>query len=97
MSTEKIRELVNDVILRGKLAELETSDGTTKETNEQYIKVKGAIQFGEHPVCTKRFEMFAKEKTKSGKASKAYENLQKFVDIAVPMTLNKEDPTIVAV
>lgn len=96
MSNEKIRELTNDVILRGKLAELESSEGTTKETNESYIKVRGAIQFGEHPVCTKRFEMFAKEKTKNGKASKAYENLQRFVDVAVPMTLNKEDPTIVA-
>lgn len=95
MSTEKIRKLTNDVVLRGKLAELDVFEGTTKEKNEKYLRVRGAIQFGEHPVSTKRFDMFAKEKTSAGKKSAAYNNLQHFVDTAIPMTLNKEDPTVV--
>lgn len=76
--SDKIRSLTNRVTLVGKIAEFEVKTGKTKEKGIPYISMKGAIQFGDSKVLTKRFEKYAQESNKEGKESKAYPKLVEF-------------------
>lgn len=95
--TEKIRTLTNKVHLAGILAELDKSDireGVT-QNNIPYISFSGAIQCGETAVSTVRFRSFVKSKKSDGTDSKVYAKIKDWVKSAVPMTADKENPTMV--
>ena len=94
MNENEKLELINTTCLAGALAEIEVKMDETKE-KENYISIKGAIQFGDSPSEVRRFEFFSKELTKKGEISKKYENAVKFANDAVPMTKDKENPTMV--
>lgn len=76
--SDKIKELVNKVVLTGKLAEIEVTEGKNKD-KIPYISVKGAIQFGDSKTLTKRFEKYVQESNNDGKESKVYPKVQEFV------------------
>lgn len=91
--TEQIRQLVNNVVLAGKLAELKVTKGNTKK-NVPYISLKGAVQCGEDPVYTVRFRSFSQKTKADGTDSKMYSNLVEWAKKAVPMTKDKENCTM---
>lgn len=83
--SDKVRQMINKVILAGKVAELEVRKGTT-EKKVPYISVKGAIQFGEHKAQTRNFEKFVMEysikEDGSHKENKAYPKVVEWADKA---------------
>ena len=71
--SDKIKKLVNEVVLIGKVAEIEVKEGQTKEKGIPYVSVKGSIQFGEGKAETKKFDTFIQETNKDGKVNKKFE------------------------
>lgn len=70
--SDKIKTVVNEVHLAGKVAEIEVKTGVTKEDKIPYVSIKGAIQFGDTKVKTKRFETFVQQEKKGGGENKLY-------------------------
>lgn len=91
--SEQLRDFVNKIDVNGTLATMEVKEGNTAESGVPYISVKGSIQFGETGVETINFRSFALAKKADGTDSKAYANLAKWVENAVPMTDDKENAT----
>jgi len=71
--SDKIKSLVNEVRLAGKVAEIEVKTGLTDEKKIPYVSIKGAIQFGESKVKTRRFETFAQKEKSGGGENKLYD------------------------
>lgn len=94
-NTDQIRQLDNRVHFAGALAELgDVNEGVT-QAGVPYISFNGAIQCGPDPVYTVRFRSFVKSKKNDGTDSKNYTKIKEWVKNAVPMTKNKENPTMV--
>ena len=90
--SEQLRDFVNKIDVNGTLATMEVREGET-ENKVPYISVKGSIQFGETGVETLNFRSFALAQKSDGTDSKAYANLVKWVENAVPMTEDKAKAT----
>lgn len=90
-----IKKFDNNVVLAGKLAELDEVREADDKNGKHYISVKGAIQCGESTTLIRNFECFIYEKTKKNEDSKAYTNMKSWLKNAVPMTKNAESPTMV--
>ena len=77
--SDKVRQMTNQVILTGKIAEFEMKTGTVTNGESKgapYVSIKGQIQFGDHKAMTRAFERYVQEyRIKDGKKteSKAYE------------------------
>lgn len=72
--SDKIKQTVNNVVLTGKVAEIEKKEGKTK-AGIPYISVKGVIQFGGSKAESRHFEKFCQEyseKDGKKKENKAY-------------------------
>jgi len=81
--SDKIKsDIVNEVRLAGKVAEIEVKTGETKEKKIPYVSMKGKIQFGDDTVHTKRFESFIKEQKKEGGENKLYAPALKWANSA---------------
>ncbi len=76
--SDKVRQMTNQVVLTGKVAEFEMKTGTVSNGDSKgapYVSIKGAIQFGEHKAMTRSFERYVQEyRIKDGKKNenKAY-------------------------
>ena len=89
--SDKIRKLKNSVVLTGKIAELEVKRGVSATNKTNYVSIKGAIQFGEQPVYTRRFDTYQLEysidkETKERKNNKLYPRVMEFLG-----TFNERD------
>lgn len=77
--SDKVRQMVNKVVLTGKVTEFEKRVGTISSGESKgapYISFKGKIQFGEHKAMERSFERFVQEySVREGKKkeNKAYE------------------------
>lgn len=77
--SDKVRQMVNKVVLTGKVTEFEKRTGTIASGESKgapYISFKGKIQFGEHKAMERSFERFVQEySVREGKKkeNKAYE------------------------
>ena len=71
--SDKMKKVVNEVRLSGKVAEIEVNTGETKKKKIPYVSIKGAIQFGEDKVHTRRFETYVQEQKSDGGENKLYE------------------------
>lgn len=77
--SDKVRQMVNKVVLTGKVTEFEKRTGTISSGESKgapYISFKGKIQFGEHKAMERSFERFVQEySVREGKKkeNKAYE------------------------
>lgn len=77
--SDKVRQMVNKVVLTGKVTEFEKRTGTISSGESKgapYISFKGKIQFGEHKAMERSFERFVREySVREGKKkeNKAYE------------------------
>ncbi len=77
--SDKVRQMVNKVVLTGKVTEFEKRTGTISSSESKgapYISFKGKIQFGEHKAMERSFERFVQEySVREGKKkeNKAYE------------------------
>lgn len=77
--SDKVRQMVNRVVLTGKVTEFEKRAGTIssgESIGAPYISFKGKIQFGEHKAMERSFERFVQEySVREGKKkeNKAYE------------------------
>lgn len=78
--SDKIKAVVNEVHLAGKVAEAEVKTGLTKEDKIPYVSIKGAIQFGDTKVKTKRFETFVQQEKKGGGENKLYSPILAFAN-----------------
>lgn len=90
---EQIRDLANQVVLSGKLATL--SFDKKKKNDKDFLLVNGSVQFGEDPAETQYFRGYFNKLTKTGTESKKYLNALDWCTKAVPMTVDKDDPTFV--
>lgn len=76
--SDKVRQMTNQVILTGKVAEFEMKTGTVANGDSKgapYVSIKGEIQFGEHKAMARSFERYVQEyRVKDGKKTenKAY-------------------------
>lgn len=96
INNDQIRSLKNNVTLAGKLAELDPPKFGTTTNGVPYIRLKGAIQFDESSaVCTHSFTSFIKAKKADGSDSPNYTKVVEWVNKAVPMTKDKDNPTMV--
>lgn len=94
-NTDQIRSLTNKIHLAGALAELDPiKTGSTKD-GIPYIRLRGAIQCGPTAVYTRQFTAFIKSKKANGEDSENYNKVKKWAETAVPMTKNKDNPTMV--
>lgn len=93
MTTDKIRNLKNEVHLAGYLAELGEVRRGTDRNGVAYISFQGKIQCSEDKADTYSFRTYVPALKKSGEKSKLYETVDKWVEKAVPMTKNPENPT----
>lgn len=94
-NTDQIRQLDNRVHLAGALAELsDITEGNTS-TGIPYISFNGAVQCGIDAVYTVRFRSFVKSKKSDGTDSKNYAKIKEWAKNAIPMTKNKDNPTMV--
>ena len=92
--SDKIRKLKNSVVLTGKIAELEVKRGVSATNKINYVSIKGAIQFGEQPVYTRRFDTYQLEysidkETKERKNRKLYPRVMEFLEAAESNTVAK--------
>lgn len=94
-NTDQIRQLDNRVHLAGALAELSDINQGNTSAGIPYISFNGAIQCGPDAVYTVRFRTFVKSKKNDGTDSKNYAKLKEWAKNAVPMTKNKDNPTMV--
>jgi hypothetical protein len=94
-NTDQIRQLDNRVHLAGALAELSDINEGNTTAGIPYISFNGAIQCGADAVYTVRFRSFVKSKKSDGTDSKNYAKIKEWVKNAVPMTKNKDNPTMV--
>jgi len=79
---DKIKELINEVRLSGKLAEIEVKTGATKEKSIPYVSIKGAIQFGNDKVHTRKFETYVQQEKSKGGENKLYAPTLKWANSA---------------
>ena len=94
-NTDQIRQLDNRVHLAGALAELsDITEGNTT-AGVPYISFNGAVQCGTDAVYTVRFRSFVKSKKSDGTDSKNYAKIKEWAKNAIPMTKNKDNPTMV--
>lgn len=80
--SDKIKQTVNNVVLTGKVAEIEKKEGKTK-AGIPYISVKGVIQFGDSKAESRHFEKFCQEyseKDGKKKENKAYPKVVKWAN-----------------
>lgn len=96
MDSEQLRNLLNNVKLRGTLAELEVKEGTNKN-GIPYISLKGAVRFGETGVETKRFRTYVQAQNANGNENKTYPDIKKWADEAISEVDNKELATTVTI
>lgn len=99
ISSDQIRRLTNSVTLAGALAELDRSkirEGVDKN-GKKYISFRGAIQCGPTSVYTRSFRAYINATKADGSDSENYTRVKKWLDNAVPMTQDKENPTMVRV
>lgn len=94
--SDKIKKVVNAVTLIGKIAEFEYKTGVTKEESIPYVSIKGAIQFGDSKVQTKKFERYVQQRSKSkdgkeGKENKLYEKTLTFAKSVNSIASTKEE------
>lgn len=94
-NTDQIRQLDNRVHLAGALAELSDINEGTTSTGIPYISFNAAVQCGPDAVHTVRFRTFVKSKKNDGTDSKNYAKIKEWAKKAVPMTKNKDNPTMV--
>ena len=94
-NTDQIRQLDNRVHLAGALAELSDINEGNTTAGIPYISFNGAIQCGTDAVYTVRFRTFVKSKKNDGTDSKNYAKIKEWAKNAVPMTKNKDNPTMV--
>lgn len=94
-TTDQIRQLENKVHLAGALAELSDINEGTTSTGIPYISFSGMVQCGPEAVYSVRFRSFIKSKKSDGTDSKNYAKVKAWAKAAVPMTKNKENPTMV--
>lgn len=94
MSDQIKKKLENKAILAGKLLTLEKPVYGNKDGKE-YISFKGTVQCGESPVLTRNFDFFSFKEKKDGKASKAYESATKWLEEAIPASVNANQATMV--
>lgn len=77
--SDKVRQMVNKVVLTGKVTEFKKRTGTISSGESKgapYVSFKGKIQFGEHKAMERSFERFVQEySVREGKKkeNKAYE------------------------
>ena len=95
LNTDQIRDLDNRVHLAGALAELSDINEGTTSLGVPYISFNGAVQCGPDAIYTVRFRSFVKSKKNDGTDSKNYAKIKEWVKNAVPMTKNKDNPTMV--
>jgi len=96
--SDKIKELVNEVHLAGKVAEIEVKTGLTEEKKVPYVSIKGAIQFGDSKVKTRRFESFVQQTKKDGGENKLYSPTLTFANSAKSIAdVGYENATVVDV
>lgn len=98
VNVEQIRNLNNKVYLGGMLAELDKSQIRKGVGSDgvKYISFKGAIQC--HPddaAYTAYFSAFIKQMTKKGTESETYKKAIRWLEDAVPMTKDRNNPTFV--
>lgn len=53
---DKLRDFTNDIKMQGPLTELDVKRGKNEKTGNEWLRISGAIQFGEHAVMSKRFD-----------------------------------------
>lgn len=93
--SDVIKRFKNQVVLAGKLAELETPKYGTDKNGRDYVSVRGAIQCGETGIYLRHFESYINATKKDGTDSKLYSTMTDWLSKAVPMTKDKENPTMV--
>lgn len=93
--SDVIKSFRNEVILAGKLAELDEPRYGTDKNGRKYVSVRGAIQCVEEAVYLRRFESYINATKKDGTDSKLYERMTSWLEDAVPMTKDKENATMV--
>lgn len=99
ISSDQIRRLTNSVTLAGALAELDRSkirEGVDKN-GKKYISFRGAIQCGPTSVYTRSFRAYINATKADGSDSENYTRVKEWLAKAVPMTQNKDNPTMVRV
>lgn len=84
--SDKIKELVNKVVLTGVITELEVKEGTAKATDKKpecpYVSVKGEIQFGTQKAQSRRFEAFVTKLKNGGADNGLYPDTLTFAQTA---------------
>jgi len=81
--SDKIKsDIVNEVRLAGKVAEIEVKTGETKEKKIPFVSIKGAIQFGDDKVHTRRFETYVQKEKSAGGENKLYAPTLKWAESA---------------
>jgi hypothetical protein len=53
---DQLRDFENKVSMQGPLTELEVRRGKNEKTGNEWLRIKGAIKFGEHAIEAKRFD-----------------------------------------
>lgn len=96
MDSEQLRNLVNNVNLRGTLAELEVKEGTNKN-GIPYISLKGAVRFGDTNTESKRFRTYVQAQNASGNENKTYGNIVKWAESAISEATNVDLATKVSI
>lgn len=92
--SDQIRRLTNRVVLSGALAEMESKKDKTRD-GVPYVRVRGVIQCGETPIYKVSFTSFVKAQKTNGEDNDNYDTWLKWIADAVPMTEDKENPTMV--
>ena len=95
-NSEQLRNLINNVNLRGKLAELEVKEGTN-QNGIPYLSLKGAVRFGETGTEIKKFRTYVQAQNASGGDNKTYPAIKKWADEAISEADNKELATAVSI
>ena len=96
MDSEQLRTLLNNVKLRGTLAELEVKERENKN-GIPYISLKGAVRFGETGTEIKRFRTYVQAQKADGNENKTYPDIKKWADEAVSEADNKDLATTVTI
>ena len=96
MESEQLRTLINNVKLRGTLAELEIKEGANKN-GIPYISLKGAVRFGETGTETKKFRTYVQAQKADGSENKTYPDIKKWADNAVSEADSKDLATTVTI
>ena len=95
--SDKIRSLVNSVVLSGKVTEVEVKKGINTNKSPD-VRIKGEIQFGDTKVHTKKFEVYAAEFNKDKKESKTYDKVLAFANTVKSVAkVGEDEATMVSI